>query len=225
MVYIETAEQNEIFIDEKEVRRYLGLGKTEPEPRVAEQIAAVADEVKQALSLRACFTFVTLKINGNTIDFGSFSAQSASLSKNLKGCGRAVFLAATAGMGVDRIIAKYSRLSPSSAVMAEAAGAAAVEAWCDALADRISAPLNARGLYLRPRFSPGYGDFALSHQRDMFRVLDCAKHIGLTMTESFMMAPSKSVTALSGLTAENSGCSKSGCETCEKRNTCDYTRG
>ena len=31
------------------------------------------------------------------------------------------------------------------------------------------------GLYLRPRFSPGYGDFDIHYQEPIMRMLDCAK--------------------------------------------------
>ena len=49
-----------------------------------------------------------------------------------------------------------------------------------------------KGLYLRPRFSPGYGDFALEYQKDIFRMLECEKRIGITLTEGNLMMPSKS---------------------------------
>ena len=53
------------------------------------------------------------------------------------------------------------------------------------------------------RFSPGYGDWALEEQKILFPVLDCAHAIGLTLTESCMMAPVKSVTAVMAITEDD----------------------
>ena len=53
-----------------------------------------------------------------------------------------------------------------------------------------------QGQKLKGRFSPGYGDWDLAEQRLLFRALDCARTIGLTLTDRCMMAPVKSVTAV-----------------------------
>ena len=49
------------------------------------------------------------------------------------------------------------------------------------------------------RYSPGYGDLPLELQREIIRVLDCGRTIGITLTESLLMQPSKSVTAVIGM--------------------------
>ena len=55
------------------------------------------------------------------------------------------------------------------------------------------------GETLRPRFSAGYGDLPLEYQRRIFDLLDPPTHIGLTLNDSYLMSPSKSVTALIGV--------------------------
>ncbi len=225
MIYIQTADVDEIEIRFDEVARYLGFGRSRPDSEIKQQIEMVTEELFSALSCRACFTLCDISVVKQTIDFGAFSVKSAGLSKNLSGCGRAVLFGATVGAGADRIIAKYSKLSPASAVIAQAAGAAAIESWCDLFCSRLGDKLRKEHLFLRPRFSPGYGDFALSHQQDLFRILECPKQIGVTLTDSFMMTPSKSVSAVIGLSRENTRCDKSGCENCGKREDCVYSRG
>jgi cobalamin-dependent methionine synthase I len=49
------------------------------------------------------------------------------------------------------------------------------------------------------RYSPGYGDLPLEMQREIIRALDCGRTIGVTLTESLLMQPSKSVTAVIGM--------------------------
>ena len=74
-------------------------------------------------------------------------------------------------------------------------------------------------IYLKPRFSPGYGDLDISYQKDFIRLLDTPKKIGLSLTNGGMLAPTKSVTAIIGITntdfrAKNkcSSCNSSNCE-------------
>ena len=85
------------------------------------------------------------------------------------------------------------------AVVLQACAAAELEEYCDEQQKKISTELEKSGLYLRPRFSPGYGDFPIEFQEPIMRMLDCAKKIGLTMTDSYMMSPTKSVTAIIGI--------------------------
>lgn len=225
MIYLEAAAPQEVQIDPREVLRYAGFGRNVPEPQMARMIESVTHEIAQAAVCRACFALCDISVTEPLIDFGAFSVMSKALAKNLKGCRRAVLFGATIGAGADRVIAKYNRLSPSAAVIAQAAGAAAIESWCDLFCGRLADRLAKDGCYLRPRFSPGYGDFALECQRDVFRVLDCPRQIGLALTDSCMMTPSKSVSAVMGLSRENTRCDKSGCESCGRRAVCEYARG
>ena len=57
----------------------------------------------------------------------------------------------------------------------------------------------AKGMSLRPRFSPGYGDLPLTVQKEFMTLLDCAHLIGINLNESLLMSPSKSVTAIIGM--------------------------
>jgi len=50
----------------------------------------------------------------------------------------------------------------------------------------------------RMRFSPGYGDLSLENQKLFFKALELEK-MGMKLTESLMMFPEKSVTAIAGV--------------------------
>ncbi|MBP3731219.1 MAG: hypothetical protein J6I40_07110, partial [Mailhella sp.] len=56
------------------------------------------------------------------------------------------------------------------------------------------------------RFSPGYGDFALEHQRDFARFLDMPRNAGISLSDTLLMTPSKSVTAVIGVGASSRTC-------------------
>ena len=95
-------------------------------------------------------------------------------------------------------------------------GSAAIEAFCDKLNSSFE---NAE--YLRPRFSPGYGDLPLECQRNIVEFLQTKKNIGMSLTDSLMMVPVKSVTAIIGIGKEKNKCTGPGCMICKKTD-CPY---
>lgn len=70
------------------------------------------------------------------------------------------------------------------------------------------------GLYLKPRFSPGYGDWQLEDQQKILQLLNCEKKIGLTLTDGYMLTPVKSVTAVIGLSVDAAACHTNKCREC-----------
>ena len=110
----------------------------------------------------------------------------------------AIIFAATVGLAPDRLVARNLVSSPTRALVFDAIGAERIESLCDAFCEDIKAKIG-NEKKLRPRFSAGYGDLDIEVQRDIFRLLDCPKNIGLTLTESLLMTPSKSVTAIIGI--------------------------
>jgi hypothetical protein len=172
-------------------------------------------EVRDKLTYKVCYCTLPLSLNGDVCDFDAFSLRSKRLAANLKNCEQVVLFAATIGVEIDRLIAKYGRTSPSKALMFQAIGAERIESLCDTFCADISNELKTS---LRPRFSPGYGDLPLSAQEEVFALLNCAKHIGLTLNDSLIMSPSKSVTAFIGLSCDNKPIEQSSpCNICDKQ--------
>lgn len=177
-----------------EILRYAGCG--EADPSVAELLSQCIEESKSVLTYKLCHSTFDLTIDGDKCDFGVFRFSSKNLARNLYGCSSAVVFAATVGVGFDRLISRYGRISPSKALMFQAIGAERIEALCDTFCESMK---NKCKKSLRPRFSPGYGDLALECQKNIFSVLDCERKIGLTLNDSLLMSPSKSVTAIVGI--------------------------
>ena len=177
-------------ICKKEVLRYAGCKED------TDDVLSLLDEcIKEAegkISFKVCYRQFEIEVADGVCDFGDCRFNSADLAKNLSDCKKAVIFAATVGAEFDRLIAKYSRLSPAKALMLEALGNERIEALCDAFCDEI-------GIKTKPRFSAGYGDLAIDAQRDIFSLLDCERKIGLTLNDSLLMSPSKSVTAIAGI--------------------------
>ena len=105
-------------------------------------------------------------------------------------------MGATVGIELDRLIIKYSHLSPTKALLLQALGAERIEALCDTFCTDMQ---NTLKIALKPRFSAGYGDLLLDTQTHIFGLLSLPKHIGLTLNDSLIMSPTKSVTAFIGI--------------------------
>ena len=184
--------------DVREILRYAGCSGA-PTESLAALVASCMAEAQAAVGCRVCFDTFAVSAQDGVLDLSFAKTRSADLQKNLAGCGRVVLFAATVGLALDRLIARYTRVAPSRALILQAIGAERIERLCDLFNDEIRAQALAEGLETRPRFSPGYGDLPLDLQREIFRTLDCSRRIGLTLNDSLLMSPSKSVTALIGI--------------------------
>lgn len=188
------AGSGEIKADEREALRYLGYGRNTPDEKTLSLIAECKAELERVITAKCCYIRTGVFIKENALDIGFGEIQSEALSKNLAGCTGAFIFAATIGIGADRLILKYEKTSPSKAVVIDALASSAIEVWCD----RINRQL-CENLQSKPRFSPGYGDFDIKHQKDIMALLDTSRKIGLSLTDSMLMAPTKSVTAVIGI--------------------------
>ena len=130
------------------------------------------------------------------------TAESNDLAVNLAHCEKAIIFAATIGNGADRLTRGASFHTPVNALIFDAMGSTAIEWFCDRLCFELSHIY--KGYSLRPRFSPGYGDLSLTFQTDLINMLDARRNIGLTLSDSLMMIPQKSVTAIVGLKPNHS---------------------
>ena len=188
-------------INLKEARRYLGYYHVKPNERINALIDECIKEALAAATPQGIYSVFEIKRSGkkNTIDLGFATVKSADLFKNLADCHHCILFAATIGPKMDQLIMRASRLDPLRGCVLQAVGAMLIESYCDLLNDQLKKDFLQAGCDLRPRFSPGYGDFSLDHQRDIFRSIRADKTIGLTLMESGIMAPEKSVTAVIGV--------------------------
>lgn len=183
--------------DKQEILRYAGIRGEVPE--LEPLLHRCLEEAKDKFVYRVCSCECSVAVHDATVNLEFLEVPSAHLSKNLFGCDTAVLFAATVGMEIDRLIARYAALSPTQSLLFQAIGAERIECLCNRWNRDVSDEWEKRGRLTCPRFSPGYGDLPLSIQKELFAVLDCPRKIGLTLNESFLMSPSKSVTAIIGV--------------------------
>ncbi len=175
-------------VDRREILRYAGVRGDAPEIEIL--LEECLTESSDKLTYKVCYGEFPVSF------FDSVGSEE--LRKHLEGCNKAVIFAATVGIGIDRLIARYASVSPTKSLLFGAIGAERIEALCDLFNSE----------YGGSRFSPGYGDLPLEFQKEIFSALDCPRKIGLSLNESMLMSPSKSVTAIIGVKNEYQGISE-----------------
>lgn len=186
----------EIPFDEKEILRYAMLPSFAPKPEEL-PLKECLEAAKGAAKCRAVWRRYPLRRNGEELELGFARTDTRDLRRHLEGCSEILLFACTAGAEMDRRIARSKLLSPARGLLMHAIGAQQVEGGCDRLCQRLAELFPDR--QLTDRFSPGYGDLPLAMQRDVMEALDCGRTVGITLTDSLLMTPSKSVTAIIGM--------------------------
>lgn len=146
------------------------------------------------------------------------------ISALLKECSRCILLAATIGAETDRLIRKAQISNMSDAVILDFCASSAAEELCSRVYSDLEKEFEEKGFYLTDRFSPGYGDLPLSLQDEICRVLRTDRRLGLTVSAGGMMIPSKSVTAVIGISGRPQPKKISGCAGCRMRETCNFRK-
>lgn len=186
---------HDLKIRVKDVMRYLRVKENDATMR--RLLEECSQCVYETAVPKAVYTRVDIKIENDIVDMGFIKVKSSNLAIHLADCDEAYIMAATLGVSIDRLHEKYNRILQTKAAVCDAAASALIESFCDYVSDFI---IDGKDAVMR--FSPGYGDFSLSHQTDILNYLDANKKIGISLTDSLMMVPSKSVTAIIGIKRE-----------------------
>ena len=189
-------------VDAKETRRYAGLMK--------------AKGFDEALIEEACEDALLLAVPKGVWQVYDYDCElrevksdppcilrGEKIGKHLAGCDKVILLSATVGEDIEETVTKrFQRGEYASSVLLDAAATTAVEQIADEMEKAIRPKAVAKGYRMRWRFSPGYGDWPMEQQPEVVR-LSHAGEIGISLSESFMLVPRKSITAIIGLYKED----------------------
>ena len=180
-----------------EIRRYLAVGDMPAEQLDAwiDRALALADRTVRPRSLYGVYRCET---DGDGATVGGVYFAGKSLARNLRPCGRVFLLAVTLGAEADLLLRRESGRGSAYAAVMQAVLTERIERACDGAEEELRKTLSP-GEILRPRFSLGYGDTLLSDQKAFFGLLPVTKRLGVSLSESFLMTPMKSVTAFVGV--------------------------
>jgi 5-methyltetrahydrofolate--homocysteine methyltransferase len=140
--------------------------------------------------------------------------------EHLKGCEKAILMCATISANVDRVIRMAEISDMAKALVLDVLSSVAIENVCNQVDGIIKEEYPQ--YYQTWRFSAGYGDFPIDVQRDFLNALNAPKRIGLCVTDTNIMTPRKSVTAVMGLSTAPIEKKRLGCASCNMREVCQY---
>ena len=210
-------------LDLRQALHYLGAGEQVP-PALLEQVSHQAGQLQAALRPRYVYRVydITRTGQGLCLSQAGLVLPGNTAGRMLEECGRAALLACTLGAEYDAMLRTCQARDMAQAVILDACGSAWVEAGCDAAEAELAGLFP--GLHRTDRFSPGYGDLPLELQAPLCAALDAQRRIGLTVTPSFLLNPTKSVTAVIGLAAVPQKKRIRGCAYCSMRQTCSLRK-
>lgn len=209
-------------VDRAEVLRYMGYSG---QPMTSELDARIDGVVERCLRIaRPMASWDVFDVAGReALDDGRPAMQltgtsmqliGESMEKHMSGASAVAVMAVTVGMGVERELRRLSLTDPVEQVIFDAAGTTAVERAADACEASVVGWARERGLYTNFRFSPGYGDMPLETQPVLLATVDAQRRLGITLSKSLLMTPTKSVTAVIGLFEEPQPSSHASCKDC-----------
>jgi hypothetical protein len=127
---------------------------------------------------------------------------SKNLATFLRDVHEIVLMGATAGDEIMAAIQKdTARDQVAKGVVMDATASEIVDAALDWIMAYLNQGLRREGkLLMKTRYSAGYGDFALENQRAIHRLL-AMERLGVSLTDTCILVPEKSVTAVTGVIA------------------------
>ena len=205
------------MLDRREILRYIGAGD---DGVLDTLIDRAENEVIAASRPRHVYKRIDISVNRpeGSVTLAGSVIESRDLAGHLDGCKEGFLFACTLGIGVDALVKRYSFTDLAMLPVVQAVAAAYTEYCADMAQVELEIYAQQHGLYLRPRYSPGYGDFQLNCQRFIFDALQIPKSIGVSLTDSILMIPFKSVTAVIGLSDDPKQCHINKCMSCTAKN-------
>ncbi len=171
-------------LNRNELQLRLGGKADEETVRLAETVeSTIIEKAECSYEIREA----SVSICESTVDFGFAKVNSRNLATNLKNSQSAFIVAVTLGHQCDLILRQSAVKSPLLQFVTDAVASSLIESVCD----YVQATLPPTG----PRFSAGYGDLPLEFQKPLLEFL---KASNITLTDAYLMIPSKSVTFIAG---------------------------
>ncbi len=217
-----------ISIDREEVLRYLEYKGQDIDNNLVEIIEECRNIAKDRINPRYTFRVYSIKQKYKGIielEGTNLILESNDLYEILKDCNECILMAATLGINIEKDIKKYSCTELTKGIIIDSCATTAIEEVCDKVQNEIENNILKNGQYLTFRYSPGYGDLSIEKNTEILTILNGQKEIGLTITNSGIMIPRKSVIAIIGITDKKVEQDKTSCSTCKNKSKCKFKKG
>ncbi len=194
--------------------RYLGGKNLSVTPQIESLLNECEQKIFETASVK--YLYREIPLDSQILHHGN------DIEEHLKDCEKAVIMCATLGAGIDRLIRTSQVTDMAEAVVIDSLASVAIEQVCSKV-DLIISDIYP-GKYLTFRFSCGYGDYPIDLQGEFLRILDAPRKIGLCTGKSSLLTPTKSVTAVMGISKNPIEKRKRGCAVCNMRENCKFRK-
>lgn len=209
-------------LNRTEVLRYLGMTEAAADADFRKRLDKCEEKLLHQARPRFTYCIVPLILTEHVLFADTVLLEGKEIRQHIGSCEQAILLAATLGIQADLLVDRTQKRDLTNALILDALANAAVEQVCDQAEQFIHETIPER--FFTWRFSPGYGDFPLSAQTALLSRLNAARMLGITTTDTFLMTPKKSVTAIIGCSKQPLPKRQQGCMICNLRETCPYRK-
>lgn len=211
-------------LDRGEAFRYMGFKGGEIKENILKITEECEQELLKAIAPRYVYRIFEIEKKDEGVLLKNTSAifKGKDIAAHLEGCNRCALMCVTLSADTDRLIRRYEADSMEKAVIADSLASAAVEQACNLAEREIQEAIGAYNYTWR--FSPGYGDFPLDIQKEFLDIIDAPKRIGVNITDSLILVPRKSVTAVMGISENEISKGRRGCGCCNMKDRCEYRK-
>jgi len=211
-------------INQEEALRYLGYRNTKLDDNILSLIEESEREVRESANPRYIFKLFDIEKvqEGVYLKNSNLILEGNSIKEHLKNCHKAIAFAATIGDKIDKKIRIYSHGNMAKSIVVDAFASAAIEQVCELVEEEIRQEFSQ--YHMTFRFGIGYGDLPLSQQKDFLKILDASRKIGISLSSNNMMLPTKSVTAIIGLSKEEIEKKSRNCADCNLNKNCNILK-
>jgi cobalamin-dependent methionine synthase I len=166
--------------------------------RLLEEMISMAERIISPAAVTADLALKEVTEREIRFEESPIFFSSRRLAQHLEGCYKATLMVCTIGQGLDEACERLINDGETTrAYLLDAIGSETVEALAEKLEGMVAQRAASLSSPIRSRFSPGYGDWPLSEQALLFSLLE-PDRIGVSLTETFIMVPRKSISAIIG---------------------------
>lgn len=192
----------DVKIDLKDIRFILGYSEAKMPAHFEEMINEIISQVPQKCNIRAGYKILNIEKNNRKDDLligGVFFKTDRIVASELKESDEAALFVCSIGSAME----KWSKelMFSGDAIrgyFVDVVASSAMEAVANILHDQIKKHMSNKGLNVTNRYSPGYCNWAVSEQHLLFSLLP-KNFCGVSLTESALMTPIKSVSGIIGI--------------------------
>lgn len=219
----------------QEIMRYLGYRNHEADQVTRKRVESLKDEMEQTIRPKWHYQrFEVAKWEPTQVLLKDcpFPLAGESIAKHLQDSKAVYLLCVTLGIESERMLMRKQAESVADGMIVDSCLSAYVEEAADQGQDAIRREIETDE-ELTFRFSPGYGDLSLDIQKEMIRLTRWDRILGVSLTHSMMMVPSKSIIAVIGVelmkkdeknTKTMQPCGNQNCEACELKEQCNWQK-